>query len=69
MDYNKLYSRTLENCRFYDRTGDDARLLNEIGALRGIAYCMEGAGLCPHDPALRYFIARQNALLEKEARP
>lgn len=40
-----LYNRTLENCLFYEKEGSDAELLNEIGVLRGIAYCMEAAGM------------------------
>lgn len=52
--YN-LFQRTLKNCHFYEESADpvfpnlppqsnpkrDSALLNEIGCLRGIAYCIE----------------------------
>lgn len=42
-DVEAIYDRTLNNCKFYMREGDKVKLLGEIEALRGIAYCMEGA--------------------------
>ena len=36
-----LYNRTLKNCYYYESMGNKAALLNEIGVLRGIAYCIE----------------------------
>ncbi|MBO5967292.1 MAG: hypothetical protein J6S14_02205 [Clostridia bacterium] len=36
-----LYNRTYDNCVFFKDKGNDAALLNEIGVLRGIVYCME----------------------------
>ena len=35
-----VYNRTYNNCKFYLEKGDKERLLNEIGALRGIIYCI-----------------------------
>lgn len=35
-----LYNRTYNNCVFYKNEGKDAALLNEIGVLRGIMYCL-----------------------------
>ena len=43
-----LYDRTLKNCLFYEKEGNTAALLNEIGCLRGIAYCMEYAMIYKH---------------------
>lgn len=37
----QLYNRTMNNCLFYEKEGNRKALLNEIGCLRGIAYCME----------------------------
>lgn len=39
----ELYERTYNNCVFYRESGKKKELLNEIGALRGIAYCIEAA--------------------------
>ena len=38
-----LYKRTLNNCQFYENEKKPLKLLNEIGVLRGIAYCMTDA--------------------------
>ena len=37
----ELYNRTYNNCLFYKQKEDNTALLNEIGVLRGIAYCLE----------------------------
>lgn len=37
----QLYNRTMENCLLYEKEGNKKALLNEIGCLRGIAYCLE----------------------------
>ncbi len=37
-----LYNRTLSNCTYYNSKGMKNSLLNEIGVLRGILYCIEG---------------------------
>ena len=44
-----LYNRTLKNCEYYNykdmyKKKADISLANEIGALRGIAYCLELQG-------------------------
>ena len=36
-----IYNRTYRNCEFYRAQGNKAALLNEIGVLRGIVYCLE----------------------------
>ena len=41
-----LYNRTLKNCEYYNykdtyKSKSDISLTNEIGVLRGIAYCLE----------------------------
>ena len=40
----KVYERTLMNCSFYESRGMERKLLNEIGVLRGVAYCLEDTG-------------------------
>jgi len=37
----QIYKRTYKNCVFYKENGNNAALLNEIGVLRGIVYCIE----------------------------
>jgi len=37
----RLYCRTYKNCLFYKEQGDEKALLNEVGVLRGIVYCLE----------------------------
>ena len=60
----ELFERTLKNCRFYKEEGDTARLLNEIGVLRGIAYCMEEVDLCPHSDEFSMWIGMQQQIIE-----
>ena len=36
-----IYNRTYNNCEYYLKNNDNKRFLNEIGALRGIVYCLE----------------------------
>lgn len=67
-----LYNRTMKNCRFYMENGKEDHLLNEIGVLRGIAYCMEavldGGNMFLHiedNAAFGKMIAEQNRLLGK----
>ena len=62
-DLTEHYTRTLRNCRFFEKEGNHKRLLNEIGVLRGILYCMYGiedASLIPQDAL--YYINVQNEL-------
>lgn len=44
----QLYYRTLRNCAYYEQKNDSKALLNEIGCLRGIAYCLEYYGWFKH---------------------
>ena len=37
----EIYNRTYRNCEFYREAGNENALLNEIGVLRGIVYCLE----------------------------
>lgn len=48
----EIYERTMKNCFFYQERGFKDALLNEIGVLRGIMYCMEAEGLYPNDENL-----------------
>lgn len=55
-----IYDRTLKNCKYYERENKPASLNNEIGVLRGVAYCMEVCGLCVHgDDDFLHFISKQ----------
>lgn len=60
----EIFGRTLNNCRFYEKEGKETHLLNEIGVLRGIAYCLEESGECIHTEEFFYFIEKQNELLQ-----
>ena len=60
----EIYNRTMKNCKFYEREGKKPELLNEIGTLRGVAYCVEALGECPHNDELFHFIEIQNELLQ-----
>lgn len=64
----ELYERTMRNCFFYEKEVMMASLLNEIGVLRGIAYCMEATGLCPHTPAFLHFIEIQQMCKSNDER-
>ena len=58
-----IYMRTLNNCKFYQKKEMKASLLNEIGVLRGIAYCLELAGFSVYDlPEFLDYINIQNKL-------
>lgn len=39
-----IYNRTMNNCKFYEKENQALKLLNEIGVLRGISYCLENEG-------------------------
>lgn len=41
MSLLELFDRTFKNCEFYEQEHDNDALLNEIGVLRGIMYCIE----------------------------
>lgn len=40
-----VYNRTMNNCKTHIQYDNTASLLNEIGVLRGVAYCMEIVGI------------------------
>lgn len=61
-----IFARTLNNCLFYEREGKKMHLLNEIGVLRGVAYCMKTAGICPHGPEFNRMIALQVDMMKGE---
>lgn len=46
-EMDEIYKRTMQNCLFYQEKGFEDALLNEIGVLRGVVYCMETVGLMP----------------------
>ena len=60
-----IYMRTLNNCKFYQKKEMKSSLLNEIGVLRGVTYCLELAGFNIYDlPEFIEFIGIQNKLTE-----
>lgn len=60
----ELYERTIRNCEYYEANKDFKRLLNEIGVLRGIAYCLENNGQCVHaDERFIHYIEMQNNII------
>ena len=60
----ELYERTIRNCEYYEKNKDFTRLLNEIGVLRGIAYCLENDGQCVQDDErfIRYIEMQNNII-------
>jgi len=40
----EVYERTLNNIAYFESNGMERKLLNEIGVLRGVAYCLEDTG-------------------------
>lgn len=59
-----IYERTINNCLFYEKENKKEHLLNEIGVLRGVAYCLESVGICPHTKEFFHMIDLQNELLK-----
>jgi len=58
-----IFARTLRNCEFFENEGGvPIHLANEIGVLRGVSYCMEVVGVCPHTPDFMHFIEEQQRL-------
>ena len=47
-ELQEIFERTKRNCLFYEKERKHASLMNEIGCLRGIVYCLEAVGVCPH---------------------
>lgn len=64
----RLYSRTYRNCLYYKEIAAVKRLNNEIGALRGVAYCLDAIGASGEIDieAFKKMIETQNWLLEVE---
>lgn len=61
-----IFERTKRNCLYYERNGERMSLMNEIGVLRGVAYCMEQASICPHDEEFLRLIALQQEMKAEE---
>ena len=71
-----IYNRTYNNCKFYFEKGENRRLLNEIGVLRGIVYCIQSIigennkhfalNRLIDFPAFLEMIEKQNEFLEGE---
>ena len=60
----ELYEKTIRNCEYYEWHKYFKRLLNEIGVLRGIAYCLEYNGQCVHgDEKFIRYIEMQNNII------
>ena len=62
-----IYERTMRNCHFYKDEGKNRHLLNEIGVLRGISYCLDEVmhGNFAYDDDFIKMIGKQNRLLGK----
>ena len=43
----EIFDRTKRNCRSYEKEGKEIGLINEIGCLVGVAYCLQAAGFNP----------------------
>lgn len=61
-----IFERTINNCKFYEKEGKTNSLLNEIGVLRGIMYCMELCGQEYRNEDTIHFIEIQQKLKEKD---
>lgn len=62
-----LLDRTYYNCLFYKENNNSYSLANEIGVLRGIAYCLsEIAGICPHNEDFLEMIEIQQKLKSRD---
>ncbi len=57
--FTDIFERTLRNCEFYEKEKKPNALCNEIGVLRGIMYCMEIVGICPHTDKAMHYIEMQ----------
>lgn len=63
----ELLDRTYYNCLYYKENNKEYSLANEIGVLRGIAYCLSDvAGICPHNDDFMEMIDIQQRLKEKD---
>ena len=59
-----IFNRTLNNCIYYEKAGKQAHLLNEIGALRGVLYCLESVGIKPQSRKMYDLFEKQQQLKE-----
>ena len=57
-----IYNRTIRNCKYYESIHDDISLINEIGVLRGIYYCLQTVGVAPEDEVVSRFFETQEKL-------
>ena len=62
----ELFDRTYNNCLWYQGRNEEYSLANETGVLRGIAYCMEVVGLCPHTDEFLHMIDVQQELKSRD---
>lgn len=63
----ELFNRTYSNCLYYKERNKEYSLVNEIGVLREIAYCLSDvAGICPHNEEFMEMIDIQQQLKEKD---
>ena len=62
----EFYDSTLANCSMYEKAGMQGLLLNEIGALRGIAYCMELVTELYETEKFQHFMDIQDKCLAEE---
>ena len=61
-----LFKRTLSNCEFYENENRTNSLLNELGVLRGIAYCLEVLNIDVLEfSSFQHYIEIQNQELNK----
>jgi transcriptional regulator with XRE-family HTH domain len=60
-----IFNRTLNNCIYYEKEGTQAQLLNEIGALRGVLYCLESVGIRPQSIKMYNLFEKQQQLKEE----
>ena len=66
-EFENMFERTMNNCRFYKRENMEMHLLNEIGVLRGIHYCLEACGRTQIDnEAFLRFAEMQVEMLKDE---
>lgn len=66
MQIQDIFERTLNNCKHYEREEMPESLLNEIGVLRGVAYCLECFGVCVHTSDFIHFIQTQQEATKQE---
>ncbi len=63
--FDDLLERTLNNCRFYEKDNQNEKLVNEVGCLRGILYCLEKVGAVQMNDEVTSFIDKANEFMKK----